>query len=464
MDFASALKELVDGESTAVWSRSLGMKFRLAGATALFCLLPVCRSLAHPAMAWSVPSERLIRNISAYLKDKPNDATARYSLGRVYYAAFLSDDDNVAIYGHVDESKEPVPTQEYHLQLWNAHSKRGDGGTAKPTGSASPTKIDELRLAITNLKTAIRLQPDDPTFHLTLASVYEDGLPIASETEAALAGAVKGEAMPLPVAESREAVAARWRKLAAEQYLRGFELGYDTDMKHGKIYGAGSAISEEAARGYLRVARTDPKVIANPDDLSRVQKGAKALADRPNVGITPIVFSLRRNASYHSVVRPDHAVPFDLDGTGKPQRYSWLKPDTGMIVWDPDGTGRITSGRQLFGSVTWWIFWTNGYRALDALDDSRDGKLSGVELKGIGVWFDRNGDGICEPGEVVSLASLGIKAISCRASGREDGTLFSRTGIEMQNGDTLKSWDWIATPVSSRSVAASQPPPRRTQH
>ena len=44
----------------------------------------------------------------------------------------------------------------------------------------------------------------------------------------------------------------------------------------------------------------------------------------------------------------------------------------------------------MFGSVTWWLFFSDGYRALDTLDDNRDGRLTGSELSGIAVWFDRN--------------------------------------------------------------------------
>ncbi|MBT3202234.1 MAG: hypothetical protein HN350_20220, partial [Phycisphaerales bacterium] len=50
------------------------------------------------------------------------------------------------------------------------------------------------------------------------------------------------------------------------------------------------------------------------------------------------------------------AVRFDLDGDGRAQSWPWVKPTTGILVWDPSGQGRITSGQQLFGSVTIWMF------------------------------------------------------------------------------------------------------------
>lgn len=68
----------------------------------------------------------------------------------------------------------------------------------------------------------------------------------------------------------------------------------------------------------------------------------------------------------------------------------------------------------MFGSVTFWIFWRDGYEALRSLDDDQDGILSGAELRGMALWQDRNGNGVSdEQGEVRSVAEWGITAISC---------------------------------------------------
>jgi hypothetical protein len=113
--------------------------------------------------------------------------------------------------------------------------------------------------------------------------------------------------------------------------------------------------------------------------------------------ITPIIFSVQKHASVLDLLAPDTHVTFDLDGTVRDARWSWTKPDTGLLVWDPQNKGEITSGRQLFGTATWWLLFPNGYAALDALDDDRDGVLSGSELRGVGVWFDKNGNGRSDP-------------------------------------------------------------------
>jgi len=65
-------------------------------------------------------------------------------------------------------------------------------------------------------------------------------------------------------------------------------------------------------------------------------------------------------------------VTFESGGDGVARSWPWVRADTALLVWDPRGAGRIDSGRQLFGSATWWLLWPSGYRALEALDDDGD--------------------------------------------------------------------------------------------
>src|SRR6185295_1903688 len=96
--------------------------------------------------------------------------------------------------------------------------------------------------------------------------------------------------------------------------------------------------------------------------------------------------------------------------------------------------------------------------ALDALDDSRDGKLSGSELRGLAVWFDRNSNGVSDPGEVVPIELLGIESIETRAESMDGESPANQCGLVTQDGRVLPTYDWVAHPapsepqVSTRSV------------
>jgi hypothetical protein len=101
----------------------------------------------------------------------------------------------------------------------------------------------------------------------------------------------------------------------------------------------------------------------------------------------------------------------------------------------------------LFGSVSWWLFFEDGYHALDALDDNRDGVLSGDELSGISVWFDRNSNGRSEPGEVLSAEQLQMVSVATRSWGRDGDCPVNRSGLTLANGRVLATYDWIVSAI-----------------
>jgi hypothetical protein len=98
----------------------------------------------------------------------------------------------------------------------------------------------------------------------------------------------------------------------------------------------------------------------------------------------------------------------------------------------------------MFGSVTFWMFWENGYHALASLDDNADGLLTRDELRGIRLWQDRNSDGICDPSEIVELSQLGITALDTRYIYIIDNQLAtSPTGAHFLDGSTRPTFDII---------------------
>jgi hypothetical protein len=122
-----------------------------------------------------------------------------------------------------------------------------------------------------------------------------------------------------------------------------------------------------------------------------------------------------------------------------------VSPETAILCWDPAGTGKITSGKQLFGSVTWWMFWRDGYAAMAALDDNHDGWLTRRELSGLALWFDRNQNGVSDPGEVTPIAQTPVTGLATTATSEESGSPHHAAGLRLRDGSTLPTWDWIAT-------------------
>jgi len=216
-----------------------------------------------------------------------------------------------------------------------------------------------------------------------------------------------------------------------------------------------SLASHEAGRAYLRLVAARGATEAEKEQVARAEKDLKGLQSLPMGPITPIVLPLDRPRPLEELLAASREVGFDLNGDGRPERCPWVKPEAGILVWDPQGTGRVASGRQLFGSVTWWMFWPDGYRALDALDDNRDGELSGDELRGLAVWRDRDANGVGDPGEVVPVGELGIVSLSVRATSRIRDCAANLQGVRFRDGRVLPTYDWVVKPAASSPLRRS---------
>jgi len=136
---------------------------------------------------------------------------------------------------------------------------------------------------------------------------------------------------------------------------------------------------------------------------------------------------------------------FDLDGKGT-ANWEWVGPGAGLLVWDPEGTGRVTSGKQLFGNYTWGETFKDGYRALERLDSNGDGYLRGSELAKLAIWVDADSDAVSDPGEVRPCADHGITSLTVRAERDRFGNAHATQGfVRDGNGPAIgASWDWIS--------------------
>jgi len=171
--------------------------------------------------------------------------------------------------------------------------------------------------------------------------------------------------------------------------------------------------------------------------------------------ISPVVIPLSPEADLGNLVRDDLAVNFDVDGSGLGTSWTWIDPSAAWLVWDADDSGRVDSGRRLFGNVTFWLFWDTGFDAMAALDDNADGALEGSELKGLKTWCDANCDGVADAGELHTLDDLGIVSLSFEHESIECAgrTMWvSRAGTRFADGSTRPLYDVILMPRPGETV------------
>ena len=377
---------------------------------ALPLVLLTFASAAHADMMGptTMPAPRVIKNLEARIAKNPKDGQAEYMLGRIYYSLYCDRDPrSIRMYGTVESPHFPS----VHTSPWEITS-HGE----KPDDAES---ISNAKNSLKHLRKAIRIGGGEPgLYQLTLACLYE----------ASQASESKIETRTPP-----------FRNLALQAYLRSFNESKGVDEKRptNKVPMTWESwISVEAAAGILRL---DPQSKMR-DEIVAHQKKVDSLPPAP---ITPLIFSLSSHRSLEDLLDPSRVINFDLDGTGSLQRYGWIKSDTGFLVWTPKKGEPIRSGRQLFGSATWWVMPKNGYEAMSLLDDDGDGWLTGQELESLSVWFDRNQNGFSDPGEVVPVQSLGIVGLRTAFSGRIGGSYVAEQGIRLSDGRILPSYDWV---------------------
>jgi hypothetical protein len=216
-------------------------------------------------------------------------------------------------------------------------------------------------------------------------------------------------------------------------------------QRRGGSLGPGVCYSHEIIGYLLKIL--DP--VNDAKEIAQLKTDDQTLAAMPRA-ITPILIPLFPFNDFGELLNPNAHVAFDLDGTGVAGQWAWITPRAAWLVYDPECSGRITSGLQMFGNVTFWIFWRDGYEALRSLDDNGDGILSGEELRGLALWRDENGNGISEPGEVTPIEAFGITSLSCVGEELASDMFWQPAGVVFNDGTTRPSFDWIVPFCSAK--------------
>jgi tetratricopeptide (TPR) repeat protein len=353
----------------------------------------------------SIPVERLINNLEALAKDNPRDAEIRLNLARVHAMAYALKTDTA----EVRKGKE-------NEGVWFGYNPAHIPFEVKPSDNKDSVKAARVHLAkaIERYKDVLRLEPGNLTAALGYAWCLEQS---GDKQEA--------------IREYRKIIEAAWKK---EKDLKRAPLGWHS-------------VTAEAA-GYLIPLLDKQK---DRVEIATLQRRAEQAGRVPRP-ITPLVIPLRDGLAPAQLEDRSASVQFDADGTGLKKGWTWITKDSGWLVYDPQNEGTITSALQMFGSVTFWLFWENGYHALAAMDDDCDGMLTGKELQGFAIWQDVNRDGISERGEVRPLADWGIVALSCQYAqydAHPEPIAYSPRGVFFSDGSNRPTYDLILRPATN---------------
>jgi len=343
-----------------------------------------------------VPVERLLENLERKLEREPDNAHAHYLLARVQTMAFASDPEALRADPRTGEPRFDDGASRVFIPP--------RGPAPAKAGTDEEERLAHLEKAILHYRGALELDSD----HLPSQVGLGWSLMKAERREEALA-------------VLRPAFERAWEE---ENDAIGVEAGRSLTIELG---------------GYL-VQLLDPA--SDGREILQIHRRMRVIEARP-MWVTPILIPLGDRDDFASLTTAEPAVEFDLDGREAARRWQWITPDAGWLVHDPLGRGRITSGRQLIGGVTFWIYWYDGYEALRALDDDADGELRGAELRGLAVWRDANVNGVSESGEVRPLAEWGITGLACTGEAVSDTLMKNNAGVRFQDGRLRPSYDWM---------------------
>lgn len=433
-----------------------------------------------------VPLSRLEENVRAFLAKHPDDPNAHYILGRLYCIAYATNAEVVKDVGPGSEDELPDMTfpaisSDTFLPV-PGEASREDVRRRFDQREAVLTLEEEARVR----ELIASMDAEDPgvrekaqadlaamgTMILpTLRGAIEAGKlsleqkgrvqSLMESLERSIFGVycLKKAIEQYQLATTRlEDKALAWlglgwcweeaghEKEALEAYRNAFDRGIakDTAEEEWSHYSGAWHGSAALEAGERILALSPPASEAGKEFRKSIEEKVAALrakADSASQWITPIVVPLGDEEALAELLDPSCVVRFDLVGDGKARLWPWVRGTTGILAWDPRGTGRIERAQQLFGSYTWSIPWKNGYEPLSWLDDDRDGRLRGRELTGLVIWRDADQDGESDVGEVAPLAAWGIRSLGVR------GFSSCPDGVERSDGRVRPTWDWLPRSV-----------------
>ncbi|MEZ8221772.1 hypothetical protein GG496_001942 [Candidatus Fervidibacteria bacterium JGI MDM2 JNZ-1-D12] len=402
-------------------SKQIAQMSAILMSSLVFCQI-MCATWIEPL---SAPLERVLQNIQRYVQQNPKDAHGHYVLARLHSLAFARGVKTKVYYYDKPSPLNFSPDNPFLVER------------RKELGEPDQRALNHLALSIHHYCIAVKLNPNEALYWLGLGWVLEQGIKYADK-------------LPAPFLEKPKIVSAEdWRKEALNAYRQAFRLSIINDLGwemfiSGHLGLPSGSIAQEAGEAILRLQKGRRLSASERQELRRIENEVAKLKKKRRA-VTPIIFSVHRPLPLSDLVS-SHSVTFDLDGDGIKERWQWVTSKAAFLIWDGERTGRVTSGLQLFGSVTWWMFWRNGYEALAALDDDGNGWLEGKELEGIFVWHDRNSNGISDQGEVLPLERFGIIRISVKGTQQDGEVLSNPEGIQLRDGRFLPTYDWVAKP------------------
>lgn len=394
------------------------MKFGITVLAAVAVIGLCAAKWARPDTA--VPVDRLIKTAESRLKSSPKDPELNYLLGRLYSLAFAKN-DSIEIYGSTSDKPRFPAWQTFRV-------------SRESQAKLTPADVKNLSLSLDYYWQASHLAPQNSLYLFGYAWMLHQAAPYASSLQCKVAKLPKTKTVSGFVAESLKLYRMVYQTAKFKDLS---ENGSSMDL-------ADSYLSREAGKLILSLGQKPGNGGVSAAEKQDIEATIEKINNRPKA-ITPIIFPVD-GGGYDGLINENANAKFDLSGFNDGTKWPWVTKKAGILCWDPENSGKITSGRQLFGTSTFWMFFKDGYAALASLDDDENGWLEGKEFKGISVWIDRNENAVSDQGEVIPASSYGITRINTQLGDTFNSMPVQLNGIHLKNGANLPTYDWL--PIS----------------
>ena len=224
---------------------------------------------------------------------------------------------------------------------------------------------------------------------------------------------------------------------------------------------AGARATYSVVTGGGNVQIVDNNVVANGNDGTDTLVGIEfARFSDQTISITsPIILDLD-GGGVETLSASASSARFDMDGDGVGDDTSWFGRGEGLLFLDRNGDGTLSNAGEMSftGDVANARSDLEGLRAWDS---NGDGQLSSADarFRDFKIWRDRDGDGVVDRREVMTLRQAGVRSLSLTGTAVSgtyalgDTAIVNTGSFTRTNGRQGGLIDAVLTAVSSKAEA-----------
>ncbi len=137
-----------------------------------------------------------------------------------------------------------------------------------------------------------------------------------------------------------------------------------------------------------------------------------------------LLIDMGHDGIFFSMGGEENPVVFDLNGSGNPEAFQWVKPhdNNAFLVYDMNQNALVDGGVELFGAAGASRFEDveahNGFDLLALYDKKEHGGNGDLAIterdsiwKHLYLWLDADADGVSQPSEMTRLSNSKIARI-----------------------------------------------------